>query len=315
MLNRIRLQAALGLCLFLLSACGGGGGGSGSGTATQIVITPEQGNLIVGQTISFSAVALTSSGKEVDNVSFSWQSLDPTVAGIDSNGVATGNEIGVAIIAVTGTYKSGNFTRTVSGSAMVGVLSPNSGQSNLTFSGTVQYEDRPYDMEGFTGDTEFLPVRGTVVNLVAIDGFATIATGETDNNGDFSFSGIDNSGRRGGIYIEVVSKTEPDNPNQIEIRNNTTEKALLSLISSGFDDSSGTTFTNLQVTATADSGVGGLFNILDVFSIASELIQQSGGPAPIRRLIPASLPFWWPIGSLELRKELSMTINSTLFLS
>lgn len=302
MLNRIRLQSALGLCLFLLSACGGGGGGSGSGTATQIVITPEQGNLIVGQTISFSAVALTSSGKEVDNVSFSWQSLDPTVAGIDSNGVATGNEIGVAIIAVTGTYKSGNFTRTVSGSAMVGVISPNSGQSNLTFSGKVQYEDRPYDMEGFTGNTEFLPVRGTVVNLVAIDGFATIATGETDNNGDFSFSGIDNSGRRAGIYIEVVSKTEPNNPTKIEIRNNTTDGALLSLISSGFDDSSGTTFTSLEVTATVDSGVGGLFNILDVFSMSSELIQQEGGlckPPATDACVPPLLVAYWEPGSSE----------------
>lgn len=301
MLNRIRLQSALGLCLFLLSACGGDGG-SGSGTATQIVITPEQGNLIVGETRSFSAVALTSSGKEVDNVSFSWQSLDPTVAGIDSNGVATGNEIGVAIIAVTGTYKSGNFTRTVSGSAMVGVLSPNSGQSNLTFSGTVQYEDRPYDMEGFTGDTELLPVRGTVVNLVAIDGFATIATGATDNNGDFSFSGIDNSGRQAGIYIEVVSKTEPDNPTKIEIRNNTTDKALLSLISSGFDDSSGTTFTNLEVTATVDSGVGGLFNILDVFSMSSEFIQQEGGlckPPATAPCVPPLLVAYWEPGSSE----------------
>lgn len=302
MLNRIRLQAAVGLCLFLLSACGGGGGGSGSGTATQIVITPEQGNLIVGQTISFTAVALTSSGKEVDNVSFSWQSLDPTVAGIDSNGVATGNEIGVAIIAVTGTYKSGNFTRTVGGSAMVGVVSPNSGQSNLTFSGTVQYEDRPYDMEGFTGNTEFLPVRGTVVNLVAIDGFATIATGETDNNGDFSFSGIDNSGRRAGIYIEVVSKTEPNNPTKIEIRNNTTDDALLSLISSGFDDSNGTTFTNLEVTATVDSGIGGLFNILDVFAMSSELIQQEGGlckPPATDACVPPLLVAYWEPGSSE----------------
>lgn len=305
MLNRIRLHSALGLCLFLLSACGGGGGGSGSGSgiATQIVITPEQGNLIVGETRSFSAVALTSSGKKVDNVSFSWESFDPAVAGIDSTtGAATGNTIGMATIAVTGTYKSGNITRIVSGSAMVGVLSPNPGQNNLTFSGKVRYEDRPYDMEGFTDNTEFLPVRGTVVNLVAIENFTTIATGKTDNNGDFSFSGIDNSGRRAGIYIEVVSKTEPDNPTQIEIRNNPTEEALLSLISSGFDDSSGTTFTNLDVTATVDSGVGGLFNILDVLSMSSELIQQKGGlckPPATTPCVPPFLLAYWEPGSAD----------------
>lgn len=300
MLDRIRFQAALGLCLFLLSACGGDGGGSG--TAAQIVITPQQGNLIVGETRSFSAVALTSSGKEVDNVSFSWQSLDPSVASINSNGVATGNTIGVATIAVTGTYKVGSLTRTVNGSAMVGVVSPHSGQSNLTFSGKVSYEDRPYDMEGFTGDIEILPVRGVIIHAIAIDGFATVATGATDNDGDFSFTGIDNSARRGGIYLQVVSKTEPNNPTQVEIRNNTTDQALLSLISPGFDDSSGAAFTNLQVTATV-SGIGGLFNIIDVFSLSSELIQQEGGlckpPADTAPCVPPLLVAYWEPGSAE----------------
>ncbi|MDC4226590.1 MAG: hypothetical protein MPW15_20650 [Candidatus Manganitrophus sp.] len=104
---------------------------------------------------------------------------------------------------------------------------------------------RPYDMEGFTDDTEFLPVRGTVINLVAIDGFATIATGETDNNGDFSFLIQRLLTTPAGAEVsisQVISKTAPNNPAQIEIRNNTTDEALLSLISSGFDDSSGTTF-------------------------------------------------------------------------
>jgi hypothetical protein len=302
MLDRIQFQAALGLCLFILSSCGGGdSGGSGSGIATQIVITPELGNVTVGQTRSFSATARTSTGKEIENISFSWQSLDPTVASIDpSNGVVTGNAIGVATIAVTGTYRAGSFTRTVSGSTSVGVLSSNPGGSNLTFSGKVQYEDKPYDIEGFTGGTELLPVRGVIVNLVAIEGFATIATRATDNNGDFSFTGIDNSGRRAGFYIQVVSKTEPNNPTQVEIRNNTTDQALLSLISPGFDDSSGITFTNLQVTATAASEIGGLFNILDVFSMASELIQQGGpctdSPDPC---VPPLLTAYWEPGTAE----------------
>ncbi len=306
MLERIRFQAAFGLCLFLLSACGGGGGGGGDGRLSQIVITPDIGNLTVAETRSFSAVGMTASGKELDNVSFTWQSLDTSIASIDANGVVTGNTIGVATIIVTGTLKTGALTYTASNSATVGVHSPNSGQSNLTFSGTVSYEDKLYDKDGFTGTTELLPVRGTIINLVAIDGFTTIATGVTDNDGNFTFPNtdfpvIDNSARRAGVYIQVVSKTAPNNPAQIEIRNNTTDEALLSLISSGFDDSIETTFTGRQVTATAPSDIGGLFNILDVFSMASELIQQSGGPCTPAAdpCAPPLLTAYWEPGTAE----------------
>jgi len=301
MLDRIRFQAVFGLCLVLLSACGGGGGGSNPDFIVRLSVTPQQTNLVVGETKSFSVLATTTSGREVDSISYSWESIDPSIASIDPNGVATGKAIGVTTITVTGIYRTGKFTRTAKGSVIVGVHSPDPGKSNLTFSGKVSYEDRLYNMGGFTGDTELLPVRGAVVNLIAIHGFATIATGATDNNGDFSFSAIDNSSRLGGIYIQVVSKTEPNNPAQIEIRNNTTDEALLSLISPGYDDSIATDFTGRQITATVDSGVGGLFNILDVFSMASELVQQSGvsctnSPNPC---IPPLLTAYWEPGTAE----------------
>jgi hypothetical protein len=303
MMDRIRFQAAFGLCLFILSSCGGGGGGGGgSSVATQVVITPEQGNLIVGEARSFAAIAITSTGKEIEDVSFSWQSLDPTVASATADGVVTGNAIGVATIAVTGTYRSGSFTRTVSGSTSVGVVSPNPGGSNLTFSGKVEYQDKPYDINGFTGDLVPTPVRGVIINVIAIDGFATIATGATGPDGSFSFPNINNPSSRAGIYLQVVSKTEPNNPAQVEIRNNATDQALLSLISPGYDDSSGSDFTGLQMTATADSGIGGLFNILDVFSMASELIQQQGGlckPPATTPCVPPLLVAYWEPGSAE----------------
>ncbi len=293
MLDRIRFRVALGLCLLFLSACGGGGGGGG-GAISRIEITPDQGNLAVGTTLSLSAVAKTSSGNKVDNVSFAWQSLDPSIASIDAEGVVTGNGIGVTtIIAATGTF---------SGSATVGVVSPNPGQSNLTFSGTVLYEDKPYALTGFTGALVPTPVRGTIINVIAIDGFATIATGATGSDGTFTFNNVDNAARRGGVYLQVVSKTEPNNPSQVEIRNNASDQALLSLISSPFDDSSGTDFAGLSVTATAASGVGGLFNIIDVFSTASELIRNDGGlctpPAAVSCTPPLLVAYWEP-GSAE----------------
>lgn len=297
MLDRTRFQIALvGFCLLFLSACGGGGGGSGSGGGkiSQIEITPQQGNLAVGETRSLSAVAKTASGNTVDNVAFAWQSLDPTIASIDANGVVTGKSIGVTtIIAATGTFR---------GSATVGVVSANTGQGSLNLSGTIFYEDKPYTATGFTGTTQPKPVRGAIIKVIALDGFATIATGATGNDGTFNFTNLDNSTRRAGVYLQVISKTAESNPSQIELRNNTADQALLSLISPPYDDSNGPDFTGLSVTATAASGIGGAFNILDVFSTASELVQQEGGPCKppaTTSCTPPLLVAYWEAGGTE----------------
>lgn len=301
MLDRIRFQAALGFCLFLLSACGdGGGGGSGSGTATQIVVTPQQGNLVVGEMRSFSAVAITSTGKEIENVSFSWQSLDPTIASVDGNGTVTGNAIGVATIAVTGTYRTGSFTRTVSGTTAVGVISPNPGGTNLTISGTASYEDRPFDITGFTGETEQKPIRGAIIEVIAIKGFQTLATAATGIDGMFTIPNVNNTTGNAGLYLRVLAKTDPNNPTKVEIRNNLSEGDLLSTISSAIDDSNGNGNTFDKDVAAMVSGIGGAFNILDIFSTASELIQQSGACTPaVDPCVPPLLTAYWEPGSAE----------------
>ncbi|TAK08638.1 MAG: hypothetical protein EPO39_04145, partial [Candidatus Manganitrophaceae bacterium] len=260
---------------------------------TRIEIAPEQVNLAVGTTRSLSAVATTSSGNTVDPVSIVWQSLDPSIAGVDANGVVTGHQIGVTtLIAAVGTLKA---------TAAVGVVSPAPGRSNLNLSGTVLYEDKPYNVNGFTGQPVPTPVRGAMIHLIAIDGFTKIATGATGLDGTFTFSNLDNSARRGGVYLQVISKTEPNNPNQIELRNNAADQALLSLISSAYDDSSGTSLSGLSITATA-AGIGGAFNILDVFSTASDLIRQEGGlctPPAVTACTPPLLVAFWEPGSKE----------------
>ncbi|MBI3805889.1 MAG: Ig-like domain-containing protein [Nitrospirae bacterium] len=292
MLERVCLGIVLGLSL-LLSSCGGGGGGSK--TIAQIEITPQQGNVVLQTTLPFSATAKTASGEVVDNVSFVWQSLDPSIASIDPNsGVATGHGIGVAtLVATTGTFQ---------GSASIGVVAAQSGQGNLHLSGTVRYEDKPYTLNGFTGEIQPKAVRGAAINVVAIDGFTTIFTGATDAEGNFDFTGVNNTGRRSGIYLQVLAKTEPNNPTQVEIRNNLTDKALFSLASNAMDDSGGSDFTGLDVTAAASSGAGGAFNILDVFSTASELIQRSGGPCSppaTAPCVPPLLTAYWEPGSAQ----------------
>lgn len=284
------------LTLFLiLSSCGGGGGGGGA--IARIDITPQQASLAPGQTVQFTAVAKTSSGNKVDNVTFSWQSLDPSIATIDANGLATGKAMGVtSVVAGFGQF---------SGSAPVGVVSAAQGASNLTVSGVAQYEDKPFDQTGFTGQLVPTPIRGAIINLIAIDGFVTLGSTATGDDGKFSFPPVENSSRRGGVYVQVLSKTDPNNPTQLEIRSNPDERALFAVTSTPLDDSTGNSFTTVSPLAKA-SDIGGAFNILDIFSHANELIRNAGPCNSVSNAsarsatapcVPPPLTAYWEPGS------------------
>src|SRR3989338_3726427 len=143
--------------------------------------------------------------------------LDPPAGGTAANGRVTGVSVGIATItASSGTYK---------GSARIGVVSPNPGSSNLALSGTALYEDKPFNETGFTGAPAPTPVREAIINIVAIDGFTTIAIGSNGQDGSFFFSGLNNASRRGGVYVELLSKTAPTNPIQVEIRGRPSDAA------------------------------------------------------------------------------------------
>ncbi len=288
----VRFWVWVGLSL-ILSGCGNNGGGSRA--IAVIEISPNPANLEPGGKVQLSAVARTASGAAIENVAFSWRSGDPSIVTIDPNGLATGVKLGVtSIIAST-------LART--GSAPVGVVSPNSGGTNFTVSGKASYEDKPFNEAGFTGQLELKPIRNTVVNVIAIDGFVTLATSSTDPNGNFSFPGLNNNLRRGGIYLQVSTQTATGHPTQVGIRNNLSDRAIFAMVSSALDDSTGVPLTGVEATATASSGIGGAFNILDTFSSASELIQQSGpcptATEPAAPCVPPLLVAYWEPGSAE----------------
>ena len=291
----IRSGIILGLSL-ILSACGGGG--SGGGSIVSVEITPQHASLAPGQTQQFSAVAKTSSGKTADNVTFTWQSLDPSIATIDAHGLATGKVMGVtSVVASIGTF---------SGSAAVGVVSAAPGASNLTVSGVAQYEDKPFDQNGFTGQLVPTAIRRATANLIAIDGFLPLASVATGPDGAFSFPPVDNSHQRGGVYVQVLSKTDPSNPTQVQVLSNPDERALFAVTSTPLDDSAGSTFTAVSPLAKA-ADIGGAFNILDIFSQANELIRNNGGPcnsvsnasarSATAPCVPTLLTAYWEPGS------------------
>jgi hypothetical protein len=222
-------------------------------------------------------------------MALSWQSSDPAVATVDQEGVVTGVAVGVASITAS--------SDGISVSTTVGVVSPNPGAVSSELSGIARYEDKPFDQNGFLAAfaPSYLPMRHVVINVIAIDGFVQIASGATAADGTFLFTNLNNAQRRGGLYLQILSKMGPDShPTQVEVRNNEKEEALFGLTSDAVDDS---LFPSAVRNPIADAaGIGGAFNLIDIFSSGSELLQESGGCVPACTPPPLTA-YWEPQGS------------------
>lgn len=258
----------------------------------RIEVTPGRANLVAGgPSVQFSALLINSSGEEVKGVKFVWASDDETIFTVDQNGLAKGIKVGVARV----TAKS----ELISSSALIGVVSANPGASAITLSGKATYEDKPFDENGFTGNIELKPVRKAFIEIVAIDGFNTIASGASNDLGEFNIS-ADNSGQRGGVYLRVVSTSDPADASKLEIRNNPRDQALYSLVSPGIDDSTARSFSAPLNLNAKPGGAGGAFNLFDVFLDASEFLRQAGPcPPPNTSCLLPELTSYWERGSKE----------------
>jgi uncharacterized protein YjdB len=100
----MRPSRSLLALLVLAVACGSTGAGpsdDGGGVAT-ITITPDTGSIVLGQSLTLTAVARDAGGRVLSGRAFSWVSGTPTIATV-ANGVVTSVNPGgpVTIIAST----------------------------------------------------------------------------------------------------------------------------------------------------------------------------------------------------------------------
>jgi len=164
---------------------------------------------------------------------------------------------------------------------------PVSGSSTtITVSGTVRYEDKKYDVSGFTGVTSYKAVRFAAIDVVNAGTGATIYSGSTDANGVYYVPSIP-SGYA--VYVRVNSSAI--------ITGATTTVEVKSLSPVALYGVPGNDFTptgdvNANISIPVANTAAGAFNILDVYTSAFQFVHSltSG-------VYPPSLAAYWQKGN------------------
>ena len=146
------------------------------------------------------------------------------------------------------------------------------GPISFTVTGTVTYEDKLFDKNGFTGQTRDVSVRHARIQLV--DGGDNVLTESvTDGSGGYSLSKeTDKTDLRVRVFARTGSDHDP------EIRVLTPDEADISA-AKGFQPEAGDNPLDLRVTVAG--GGAGAFNILEVLGRAGEFAQAMGETPPL----------------------------------
>jgi len=158
---------------------------------------------------------------------------------------------------------------------------------SVTVSGKIQYEDKEYDENGFTGKTSFKAARFVSVDIVnAASPAAPLTTGVTDANGAYSVS-LDAAELSLSVYIRVNSTAKPVNSPAIEVKS-LSPVALYGVVGSTFIPSGD---VNVNINIPVTNSAAGAFNILDVYTSGFEFIHYLSGT------YPPALTAYWMIGN------------------
>ncbi len=276
---------AVAITILFLGGCDKETISSSSPSIVSIQLSPQKNSIAVGERFTISASGFNSVGVHVGTVAVTWTSMDPSIATIDAAGVVEGKNIGIATLSAV----NGGLNAT----AIVGVFSPRFGAKNLTIAGKAFYEDRPYSEKGFTGSLVKMPIRKATANLIALDKFVTIDSVQTGEDGLYTFNNVDNAGRRGGVYVQILAKTAGDSTNPIKILDAPSSGNEMAVSGPPVDDTKGVSFALPDLVAPV-SNIGGAFNILDLLLQGGEFIQRWGPcpePNPLCKL-PLLVAYW-----------------------
>lgn len=140
---------------------------------------------------------------------------------------------------------------------------PDVAGGSVTISGKIQYQDKEYGVNGFTGNMPYKFVRHAAVELVS--GNSVLLSAMTDSRGFYSMTTSPTST----VYIRVkTTATPPGSGVAVEVKN----------LSGGMYAAGGNDFflsgpANVNISISASS-IGGAFNILDVFANGFEFVNN-----------------------------------------
>ncbi len=158
--------------------------------------------------------------------------------------------------------------------------SSNSSSGSGQVTGSIRYEDKEYDQNGFTGNSSYKAVRYASVELVKVntDGTESIlASGSTDAAGQYS---LNYSGDTSNLKLRVYAKTDENSGMQIKVND------ISDNMFAAYKQVSGSI---LNIDIPASSPAAGAFNILDVYTSGYRFLQKLSG------IYPGQLNVYWEV--------------------
>ncbi len=159
-----------------------------------------------------------------------------------------------------------------------------------TVQGSLQYEDRPYDIDGFTGELVPTGLQHAVVEVVRDFDGAVVGRGTTTEGGAFEVTFGVHDGQT--YQVRALAAVEvPGNgvTYRARVQDRTDSRAIYAVTSDSFD-ADATPLPRFDLLATASSPAGGAMNIMDVTVAGFAFVaQHSSQEAP-------TLTYRWQAG-------------------
>ncbi len=267
----------------MLVSCGGGGGG-GTGVAPTPPPIPSAPS---------SVYALASN----QTVTIRWNSMSFATSYTvlrSSTSPTTGYLVkasGLQSTLYTDTTVSNNATyyyvvQSMGASGASGFSAPATAtplaSPGTTLSGTIQYEDKEYDIFGFTGKTMIKAVRYARVDLVNSASGTSLNSTITSSAGTFSFNVSGFTGT--GVYISVESDAVSP-AGEVVVKD--MSKRLYSVRSADLTVVANTA-ADLGFSIPTSNAAGGAFNIIDVYTSSAQFVSSMSSTS-----VP-TLSVYWP---------------------
>ncbi len=166
--------------------------------------------------------------------------------------------------------------------------------ADFTASGTFLYEDRPFDLDGFTGESTFHPIRRADVEVVDLLTQTVIGNGRTDNNGTFQVEVALTVPRT--IYVRCLTDTAAHPMLNLQVKNDSGEQSVYAVAGPPVPDHDPWTDMPCGTYTAAAGGVGEAFNIFDAAIKSLDYLFYVSGSYPGQS---CSLTLFWRDGAGE----------------